>query len=222
MRGLSSIASNNTLLANEPAETSMELLEASRRVDWRFLLPSTPLEQVAYFGPQTDLLCNALRSFSESLTVFPELPYDREDNRQFDVLVVVDPCSETLRRSAQIVRPGGALYIEINRRRRHQHTSKRPGGGNTNKKISCSADYVDAIQQLGFSDVRAYWHCPDFESCTVIVPITGHTAHLRILQRRAASPKTKAKALFARCLLRCGLLDKFIPCFSIVAQKGVK
>ena len=216
MTGFASIASTNMVLDNELAAASVELLDASRRVDWHFLLPTVQLEQVAYVGPQTDLICSALRSFSQSLTVFHELPRADEENRQFDVVVVIDPCDETLGRSAQIVCPGGAMYVEVNRR------AAKPRYSNTASKLTGSADYVDALQRLGFKDVRAHWHCPDFDACTVIMPLTGHAAHLSFLQLRAASPNAKVKALFARWLLRCGLLNPVIRCFSVVAEKDAE
>src|ERR1044071_531014 len=45
------------------------LLQASRRVDWRFLLPDPNLGRVAYFGPARGALLESLRLFSAALAL---------------------------------------------------------------------------------------------------------------------------------------------------------
>ena len=50
------------------------LLQASRRVDWRFLLPDPNLERVAYLGPANRSLWESLRLFSAALAVIESIP----------------------------------------------------------------------------------------------------------------------------------------------------
>jgi hypothetical protein len=75
------------------------LLQASRRVDWRFLLPDPNLGHVAYVGPGRGALIESLRLFSTSLTL-PETRATTTAIAQYDLVVTSGPSLEMLRRAS--------------------------------------------------------------------------------------------------------------------------
>ena len=228
------IATASTLLADavdalDGQFHSDALLQASRRVDWRFLLPDPHLGHVAYYGPARDSLLHSLRLFSASLTVVEGLGAGDECNARYDVFVVCSPSPGVLEWAAELVRPGGFLYVEaygifgpgwlrqvlqdggagqIFRRRR----VNRP-------RIRQVVDCVAAVERSGFIDIQAYWHWPNFESCTMIVPLGDRAALLHALGRHASGGAVQLKATLGRWLLHSGWLARVVPCFSVVAQR---
>lgn len=189
------------------------LLQASRRVDWRFLLPDPELGQVACVGPARGTLPESLRLFSASLTLI-ETPRACGDTAQYDVVVASGPSYQTLRQMARLVRPGGFLYVEAHRR-------LWPGRPVSVKvpQPRCAADYLAVVERLGFVEAQAYWHWPDFESCSEIVPLDDRAALVHVFTRRRSDVATRLKSTLGRWLLWSGLLALVIPCFSIVAHR---
>jgi hypothetical protein len=187
------------------------LLQASRRVDWRFLLPDPNLGRVAYFGPARGALLDSLRLFSTSLEVGE--PADA-GSAQYDIVVVSGPSIDELRRAARLVRPGGFLYVEaygpLYHRRLRRGLGRRP---------RFAADYMAAVERLGLAEAEAHWHWPNFESCAEIVPLGERDALLLALARRHSSASTRLKSALGRALLRSGLFIWLVPCFSVVARK---
>ena len=204
------------------------LLQASRRVDWRFLLPEPYLGHVAYLGPARDSLLHSLRLFSASLTVVEGLGAGDERSARYDVLVVCSPSPGVLERAAEMVRPGGFLYVEaygIFGPGRLRQILLDGGAGQifrrrrvTSPRIRQAADCVAAVERLGFVDIQAYWHWPNFESCTMIVPLGDRAALLHALERHASGTGVQLKAMLGRWLLESGWLARVVPCFSVVAQ----
>jgi hypothetical protein len=184
-----------------PAQSDA-LLQASRRVDWRFLLPDPNLGEVAYLGPAHGSLLESLRLFSAALTVIEVTTLHDRQPAQFDVVVMNAPSDERVKQGAALVRPEGFLYVEVRRR-----WGRSP------------ADYVSAIRRLGFAEVEAYWHWPNFEACAEIVPLGDPVAVLHALGRRRSGVAARLKSAVGRWLLQSGLLVRVIPCFSMVAHK---
>ena len=184
------------------------LLQASRRVDWRFLLPDPNLRQVAYLGPAHGALLESLRLFSASLAL------SEAAGAQYDVVVAHNPPLDTLRRAAGLVRPGGFLYVEaygpLHRRRLRRGPGRWP---------RFAADYVAAAERFGLAEAVAHWHWPNFESCAEIVPLADLDAMRLALGRRRSGAGARLKSAFGRALARSGLFARLAPCFSIVARK---
>ncbi|MGH2521574.1 MAG: hypothetical protein ACRDH2_03635 [Anaerolineales bacterium] len=180
------------------------LLQASRRVDWRFLLPDPNLGQVAYLGPARGSLCDSLRLFSAGLTVIesPQAP----NAVQYDVVVASNPSPDAFRLAAPLVRPAGFLYAEIHQR--------WPGHRRN------PAEDTAVLKGLGFAQAEAYWHWPNFEGCMEIVPLSDPAALRHALNRRRSDLAARAKALLGHGLLRSGGLALLIPCFSVVGQRS--
>ena len=185
------------------------LLQASRRVDWRFLLPDPNLGRVAYLGPANRSLWESLRLFSAALAVIEGTPTQDSRAAQFDVVGASRPSNDMLERAAELVRPEGFLYVEAYRRL-------------WPSRLRSPADYVSAIRRLGFVEVEAHWHWPNFEACAEIVPLDDPAAMLHALGRRRRGGAARLKSAVGRRLLRMGLLTRIVPCFSIVARKRVR
>lgn len=185
----------------------------SRRLDWRFLLPDHVLRNVAYFGEPSDLLF-ALRMFSESATLLTDddrcLPY-----RLFDLVALRYPSVETVGVAGNAARPGGHIYIELlgalNRARNLTINSRKMAG---------IMKYVRALRDAGCDDVQAYWYHPSFDDCREIIPLFDSKAVRYALSREGPIHLARETKLIAsRCLFRTGLLQHFIPCYSLIAHK---
>jgi hypothetical protein len=186
-----------------PAEA---LLQASRRVDWRFLLPDPNLGQVAYLGSGHDSLVESLRAFSVSLTHIETALAGDHTTEHYDVVVTSDPSYETLRIAASLVRPGGFLYVEV---------------AQFSSWLRYSVDYAAVIERLGFTEVQAHWHWPDFKSCTKIIPLAGREALRFALATGRGDLAAWLKALLGRWFVQSGVLARLAPCFSVIAQRGL-
>jgi hypothetical protein len=204
--------------------TSDAALQVVRRIDWRFLLPDPNLGQVAHIGPAQATLLESLRLFSESLTVIGMPCENSGTTGQYDLVVASRPSYQALREAADLVRPGGFVYVEaygpfwpgrLRRRNRCRLSIKGP-------RLRHPADYVAALQRLGLTEVQPHWHWPDFESCTRIVPLDDQAALRYVFVQRGRGTRARVKAWLGRCLLWSGLLAWVVPCFSIVAHRGVE
>ena len=187
------------------------LLQASRRLDWRFLLPDPSLGQVAYVGPARGALLDSLRLFSAVLTMIDRSDTQAERAAQYDLVVARGPAPDALWRAADLVRPGGFLYVEVANRL----WPRRRGAGGPRY----AADYVAALGSHGFDEVAAYWHWPNFESCAEIVPLDDRDALLLAFSRRRSGTVARLKTTAGRWLLRSGLLARVVPCFSVLAHR---
>ncbi len=190
------------------------LLQASRRVDWRFLLPDPTLRQVAYVGPPRETLLKSLRLFSASLTVVDRSAWaDPSAPRiQYSVVVVVDPTVATLQHAIKLLRPGGWLYVEAYGIWSHRGTLRI-------RQLRSARDYVNVLKQLGLQEIEAYWVWPNFESCAELIPLGDQAALLHALARHQSSPRARLMSIVGRWLLRSGLLGQVVPCFSVVAHQ---
>ena len=180
------------------------LLQASRRVDWRFLLPDPNLGRVAYVGPARLSLLESLPLFCMALTVIESAWSQNDPQTLFDVVVVSAASDESLQQGAALVRPGGFLYVEA-----HRHGRRFP------------ASYVSAVQKQGFAQVETHWHWPTFETCAEMIPLNDGAALAHALRRHRSSLAARLKSAFGLILLRLGLLAHTVPCFSIVARREV-
>jgi SAM-dependent methyltransferase len=188
------------------------MLQASRRVDWRFLLPNPNLAWVAHVGPARGTLIESLRLFSRALTIID--PASGPLSSQFDVVVVSGPSRPLLRQAVELVRPGGFLYIEA------FGPLKRSGRGRSRRGLRFAADYIVALGQLGINDATAYWHWPNFEACAEIVPLADRAALTLAFARRRSGAGARVKSAVGRVLLQSGLFARLAPCFSIVGQRS--
>jgi hypothetical protein len=195
------------------------LLQISRRVDWRFLLPQPNLGRVAYLGPADGSLLAALQLFSESLTVIDS---SRSTSvGQFEVVVVAEPSADRLAQAADRLCPGGWLYVEAFGPA-HPRQLKAYLTGQFKRQswpLLTPANCAAVLTRLALTDVQTHWHWPDFETCTQITPLDEPALAYSLGQRRSHSARAQFRAAFGRSLWRSGLLLKIMPCFSLVAQR---
>ena len=183
-------------------------LHASRRLDWRFLLPSPALGDVAYIGGTDTALASALHQFADSVTVIDEsevLNGRREGSH--DLLVLVAPTPRLLSAAATLVRGGGHLYAEIPRlfAARGRGALRHPSA------------YDAGLRAARFTDVSLHWHWRTFDACTAIVPLDAEVAFAHWAAKRGSH--TSIALTVARRLLRTGVVGWAVPSLSVVARK---
>jgi hypothetical protein len=183
------------------------LLQCSRRVDWRFLLPSPELGVVARVGSADAALDESLQLFADVFVtldaggrVAPDLV------GSCDVVVVRSSRPEGLVTASSLVRDGGSLYWEVER---------------TRDGFPASPAARALLAELGFEDARYHWHRPTFGSCLEIVPLRDEEVLRWVLGRCAGSRAGAVRLACARLLRRLGLLRLMVSSWSCVARKSV-
>ena len=196
------------------------LLEAARRVDWRFLLPSIALDKVAYLGPAEGSLFEALRLFSRSLTLLEKIG-ERAQHGRYQVVVAHDPSYQGLQAASMLVEQGGSLYVEAyGLTWSFRHLKSLPHWLRlTAQRLGFPQAYRRVIEQVGFEEVRAFWHWPSFETCTKVIPLDEPSAARYALNQAGSGRQARLEKALGIWLLESGLLGMAAPCFSIVARK---
>jgi hypothetical protein len=192
-----------------PLRGRAELLEASRRVDWRFLLSDPALGEVVYVGRRNEALIEACSAFASRVSVLDPLT-PMSDGVEADTVVAVDPRADELRTAAERLRGGGWLYAEF--------SGFTPAAIRHARRPSLSRRCARALERLGFEDVRRHWHWPTFAACTEIIPIAEPEALRHWLVRREADG-TPAKAVLARIVIALRLPTFFAFATSVVGRR---
>lgn len=188
-----------------------ELLQASRRVDWRFLLPHPDLTDTAVVAGADPQLVQSIRSLGIPVTILDSA--NRSDCLgRFSVVVACTPNGDELVSAVQAARCGGSVYVEIDRRRQ----SKQTGGSRTLRSLDA---WLQALRRLHVTGLQVHWHWPNFASCTDIVPLGDRAAGVCTLRRRGTGSHSRWKARFAAMLLHTGWLPSFVPCLSVLGQR---
>lgn len=189
---------------NDPLD---ELLQRSRRIDWRFLLPDPRLGQVVYFGPADDPLRAALADFAEAVTDANTLT--SETPEPFDVAVLRSQATETLSRAHGLLKPGGTVYVEIQRR--------------IGRDIPWQLRrYGAAAERAGFREIETFWNWPSFGRCTKILPVDDACALTNVIVSNRRGPLAWLLLNATRFGFRLGMVGWFAPCLSLIAQRGTE
>jgi hypothetical protein len=193
--------------SRKPLAQAESLLEASRLVDWRFLLPNPNLGQVAVAGNISASLREALALFSESVS-YLEAPFD-DSSLQVDLLVIRGSLDGDLARTLAAVKPNASVYIEF-RVRLNRFPFHHPLHSN-----------IDALKAHGFEDIQAHWHSPNFESCKRLIPLDNPDALAYLLNKseKPIARRLTHSAVFAAH--RGGLLIWGTRWLSLIAQRGM-
>jgi len=200
-------------------------LQTARRLDWRFLLPEPHLGRVVYVGPAEDRLLAALREGGTSVVVARTDAKERRAalrDASFDAAVVQSSRPEALARAAALLRPGGWLYCELARPAPWRRLAGAPRRGAPAAGASRALPHARSqLRQLGFGDVEAHWHHPDFERCAWIVPV-GHraTAGAFFLARAGGRLLAPLLTRAGGWILGADHVAGLLPCVSLVARKG--
>ena len=197
------------------------LLQASRRVDLRFLLPDPDLGHVAYLGPARSEIAESLRLFSASVTIIQGLPAESLEACQYDVAVAIRPGYDELRYATSLVRETGYLYVEANGLKGPDWKGRLMGRwtGRKASRLLWPSDYTSFLASLGFDEVQAHWHWPNFECCTTMIPLADPAAVLHVLRRQQRGGRERMQAMVARGLVRAGIFNRLVSCFSVVARR---
>jgi hypothetical protein len=172
-------------------------VQAARRIDWRFLLPEPDLGDVVCVGTPEPELLESLRLLSASVTV----AVDGERRGAYDVAVLRNPSTMEIETAAQLLRPGGWVYIE--------RSKAGPRVGR----------YVALLERhVRFEDVGAYWHWPDFDSCEAIAPLRDRAA-VRYLLQRARREGAALKANVGLVILLLGAFAAVVPDASVIGRR---
>ncbi len=200
-------------------QRSDELLQLSRRLDWRFLLPEPRLQQVAYFGPAESTLVTALKTFSVSLTIYPVASAAARSASppRFAVVVAVSPSPAALAGISEVLQPGGCLYVELGSVFGGRNRGAGPGW---RQAFSGPQEYVAVLQRLGFEQVVAYWHRPSCAAAAQITPLHDPLALQFVLGRRSHDWKNRLISALERAALRSGALARWLGGVSLVARKA--
>jgi len=201
------------LTQNGPQLERDRQLQTSRRIDWRFLLPSPHLGQVVYLGPGNGMLLDALNQFSESLKIMSP-PYksmkDRSKDSVFKLAILQSSNLADLEHVNEVLNDHGYLYWEICR-----------VNWQVRLRLRHYRDYVAALERLGFSAMQVNWHRPDFDSCLEIIPLDNPATLKYVFSRRPDDMAGQIKLAIGRGLAQLRLLPRLVPCLSITAYKGL-
>jgi hypothetical protein len=176
-----------------------------RRLDWRFLLPSTRLGVVACGGtPDADLLA-ALRLLGVPV-VRPGPDWRPVAEAAPDAVVLVQPDVADLAAAAAAVRPGGWIYAEVRR-------DLRAGAPRT------LLGWPRAFRAAGLTDVVAHWHAPDLATCSRMVPLDAPSLVRDALSRHGAVRFGRALSLAGRVAVALGVFPAGVPEGSVVGRR---
>ncbi len=176
------------------------LLHAVRRVDWRFLLPTPVLGRVAYMGRDEASLAAALRLTCASLTLLGAEELGGEVG-PFDLVVLERGSAEAVRRGAALLPLQGCLYAEF---------AGRGGAALAAARV---------LRELGFRDVAVYWHWPDFENTTRILPLDEPPALAHSILKDRRGRQAQWVRMGVRALRGARLIDRAVAFKSVVGRR---
>ena len=201
-------------------------LETSRRLAWRFLLPNPHLGRVAYLGPASGTLPRALREFCDSLTtIAPARPavHAADSAPVFDLVVLRSQSQADAEKASTLLESRGSLYWEIDpanwlntwrgvlrRDRQKERWSLH---------LNLVRDCIVLLQRLGLCDIEVYWHRPNFERCSEIIPVNDPLALEYIFSRDRNALVAQLQLAVEWWMIKTGLLPHFVPCISLIAFK---
>ncbi len=197
-----------SLSAGEETKRDRQIVTA-RRLDWRFLLPDPLLGHVAYLGvPDPDLQA-ALDQFSASLQQLPGEPSGAP--QVFDLLVARKATLPEIENALPRLKSGGYLYWEVMR--------TKPGKMGQFAPPRSAFQYRSDLSQLGLTDLRLYWHRPNFNRCKEMIPLDRPNALSFAMNKGHTGWRGQLKETAGKLLKNSGVLPFIVPCFSIVGQK---
>jgi len=185
-------------------------LDAARRLDWRFLLPSPLLGRVGCAGRLDPALLHALDTAAG-----PVWTTDRAGTTSAeatcDVIVLAAPTRAELVGLIQLLRPGGWLYLEL---QGAFSVRGRMGG-----RLRRARAHRATLRLHGFDNVAMHWHWPGFAMSKWIAPLDDPTVVRRALERHRGGVWARLLERLGRLLLRVHLLATFAPAVSIIAHR---
>ena len=192
-------------LAQPTDVQTASLLEASRRVDWRFMLPDPTLGTVALAGKASQSLWEALSLFSEMLTQVKVPLNPNEFPFQYDLVVICGSLDQQLASTLELVKPGGFVYIEF----KSSFRGSDPLAHN-----------VNTLKRWGFTDIRCHWHSPNFEACKRMIPLDNLIVLNHVLNKSNRPVVRRVTKLGVSLVARSGVLGWSGHSLSLIARRG--
>jgi hypothetical protein len=184
------------------------LLQSSRRLDWRFLLPRPQLGRTVCIGRPDAALLDALRAHAD-LTV--AAAGTSPPPSSFDIAVLKDAPLESVRAGRDLVRPGGWVYAEVGGGFRRPVAALF--GARPVRRWRC------AFSDAGLTEVTAYWHVPGHQTAAFLVPLADSGGVRLVLGRHQGSAAGRAKAIIGRLLLAVGLVELAVRDASVLGRR---
>lgn len=185
------------------------LLQASRRIDWRFLLPRPQLTCIVYIGRHDAALIGALRAYADLTIVGSDT--DQLSPSSFDLAVLKDASLGSISAGRDLVRPGGWVYAEVRgvlRRHRAALAGARP-----------VSRWRRAFVDAGLTEVTAHWHVPNHDAAAFLVPLDDPAGVRLVLRRHQGSAAGHAKAMAGRLLAAIGLIEFAVRDASVLGRR---
>jgi hypothetical protein len=179
-----------------------------RRADWRFLLPGTSstIQHLVLLGGPPDLADRLLEG-----RIAGRVSVTLPGERTADAAAVLEGAPARLREVAACLKPGGALYYEINRRAL-AHLADTP------------ARVQHAMQRAGLFPTGAYWAAPNFAGCRRYIPLEFPEAFHWYLSTLFVSGAPIARLLEAGVRLYTGMhrgrFASIAPCYAVTGIAG--
>src|SRR3954469_7822751 len=150
------------------------LLHRWRRLDWRFLIPTTGWARVACGGDVDDDLRRALPLLEAQVHEVSSASGWAALSGSCAVVVLVQPTHDDVRSAVTALRPGGWLYAEVAR----SATLARPRS---------LLGWRKAFQRVGLEDVSLQWHAPHVSATEQIIRLDAAAAVRHALRRNGGS-----------------------------------
>lgn len=166
-------------------------LEAARRIDWRFLLPTPALGRLAVIGAVEPTVEAALIASADAVGGGTAAELARHG--PWDTVLVDGPAAmdaAAIEHALELLRPGGWLV------------ANRPGGAHAGIRLSRDMRRVAA---LGSESVQGMWYLPDRARALRVVPLADREALNVALGRHGGSVTTRVAAAAGRGLVRAGI-----------------
>jgi hypothetical protein len=185
------------------------LLQSTRRVDWRFLLPRPQLGRTVYLGRADAALIDALLVHADLTVVGADTgPPPRSS---FDLAVLKDASLESVRVGRDLVRPGGWVYAEVG------GGLRRPGAALFGARPV--SRWCRGFADAGLVEITAHWHVPGHAAAAFLVPLADPAGVRLVLRRHQGSAAGRAKAVIGRLLLAVDLVELAVRDASVLGRR---
>jgi hypothetical protein len=178
----------------------------SRRIDWRFLLPSPTLNRVGIVGQPDKALQMALSHFAESVQIISP---DQQPNSPFELLLYLQLSPTDISKYISWLSPNGVIYAEL------PTFNCFPTLRRISKKITL---YESELRKAGLTNLNYYWHRPNFFNCKEIVPLQHKPALAFALAKGHSGLKGIAEHAATKIFRYTRLFPPIISHISLVAS----